>query len=162
MTGDLNTKQPQRQSVNAQHRLGKGQQFCVGGKDGGKHAGEQLDQQAKEHGVANAASEQQSVCVAYAITVSRTVIVADNGLSTLSKPLQRQHGKLHDTGENGHGTHCQIAAVFQQRGVEAYGDHALAGLHDEQGTAQRQTRQNNLGVQTQIAPANTDKSLFAK
>ena len=114
MAGDLNTKQPQRQSVNAQHRLGKGQQFCIGGKDGGKHAGEQLDQQAKKHGVANAASEQQSVCAAYAIAVSGTVIVADNGLGTLSQSLQWQHGKLHDAGENGHGTHCQIAAVFQQ------------------------------------------------
>ena len=114
MTGDLNTKQPQRQSVNTQHRLGKGQQFCVRGEDGGKHAGEQLDQQAKDHGVANAANEQQSVCAAYAVAVAGTVIVADNGLGALCQSLQRQHGKLHDTGENGHGTHCQIAAVFQQ------------------------------------------------
>jgi hypothetical protein len=78
LTGDLNTKQPQRQSVNAQHRLGKGQQFCVRGEDGGKHAGEQLDQQAKEHGVANATNEQQSVRAAYAVAVSGAVIVKDN------------------------------------------------------------------------------------
>ena len=83
-------------------------------------------------------------------------------MGTLSQSLQWQHGKLHDAGEDGHGANGDVVAVFQQRGIKAHGDDALAGLHDEQGTAQRQTGENDLGVQTQIAPANTDKSLFAK
>ena len=91
MTGDLNTKQPQRQSVNAQHRLGKGQQFCVRGEDGGKHAGEQLDQQAKEHGVANAVSEQQSVRAAYAVAVSGTVTFTEKRLCSLGEPIKNRY-----------------------------------------------------------------------
>ena len=52
-------------------------------------------------------------------------------LGALGDALQGQHGELHDAGEDGHGANGDVVAVFQQRGIEAHGDDALAGLHDE-------------------------------
>lgn len=66
--------------------------------------------------------------------------------------MQRQHGKLHNAGEDRHGAYGDIAAVFQQRGVEAYGNHAFTGLHDKCGGSQRHTGQDELWHQSDVLP----------
>ena len=80
-------------------------------------------------------------------------------LGALGDALQGQHGKLHDAGEDGHGPHGQVAAVFQQGGVEAHGDDALARLHRERGQAERHARQDELRRDEEVFPPQAQKRL---
>ena len=47
----------------------------------------------------------------YPALIAGAVVVADNRLGSLAQALEGQHGELHDAGENGHGSYCDVAAV---------------------------------------------------
>ena len=116
----------------------------------GKGSGEQLDDGPEGHGVAQAHLHQQPEGLPDPVRVPGAVVVAGDGLGALGNALKGQHGKLHDAGKDGHGTYGDVAAVFQQGGIEAHGDHALAGLHDERCGAQSHAGQNQSGSQADI------------
>ena len=85
----------------------------------------------EQSGVCQAAFQEKGEAFLYAVEISRAVVEADYRLSALSKPLKREKGELHDAGQNGHGPHGGVAAVFQQGGIEAEYQQAFGGLHDE-------------------------------
>ncbi len=79
----------------------------------------------------------------------------------MGNALHGQHGKLHHTGEDGHGTDGHIAAVAQQGGIEADGNNALAALHNEGRQAQSQTGKNQLGHNGEILLLQAKRCLLA-
>ena len=65
-------------------------------------------------GIREAGDRLQLERLLYALWVVGSVIIADDRLSALGEPLHRQHRKLHDAGEDRHGTDGQITAVVQE------------------------------------------------
>ena len=114
LTGDLDAKEEQRPAIDPQGGHRKGHQRRVGGEDPGKRAGAQLDHRPQRHGIAQAHLQQQPEGLPHPLGVPGAVIVAGDGLGALGDALQGQHGELHDAGENGHGAHGDVVAVFQQ------------------------------------------------
>ena len=145
LAGDLDAHQEQGPAVDPQHPGGEGHQLRLRRENPGEGSGEQLDAGPQHQGVAQADLQQQTEGLAYPPGAAGAEVIAGDGLGPLGDALQGQHGKLHDAGENGHGPHGQVAAVFQQGGVEAHGDDAFAGLHDEGGGAQGHAGQNQPG-----------------
>ena len=145
LAGDLDAHQEQGPAVDPQHPGGEGHQLRLRRENPGEGPGEQLDAGPQHQGVPQADLQQQTEGLAHPPGAAGTEVIAGDGLGPLGDALQRQHGKLHDAGEDGHGPHGQVAAVFQQGGVEAHGDDAFAGLHDEGGGAQGHAGQNQPG-----------------
>ena len=119
--------------INAQRRLGKRQQRGIRGEHGDENLREEHDCSPQQGGIAQAGFQQELEGRLHPIRVARPVVVADDGLRALAEALQRQHGELHHAGQYGHGAHRDVAAVPQQGGVEADGNDAFAGLHNEGG-----------------------------
>jgi len=150
LTGDLDTKEEQRPAIDPQGGHRKGHQRRVRGENPGKRAGAQLDHHPQRHGIAQTHLQQQPEGLPHPLGIPCAVIIAGDGLGALGDALQGQHGKLHDAGEDGHGANGDVVAVFQQRGIEAHGDDALAGLHDEGGRPQCYAGQNQGRAETDV------------
>ena len=114
-------------------------QFGVVGEQRGKGLGKELHQRPQQTGIEQAGPQQQEIGFLHPVPLAGAVVVADDGLGALAQTLQRQHGKLHDAGQDGHGTHRQISAVLQQGRVEGHRDDALTGLHNKGSGTQRHT-----------------------
>ena len=161
LAGDLDAHQEQGPAVDPQHPGGEGHQLRVGSEDPGKDPGEQLDAAPQHQGVAQAYLQQQPEGLAHPLGVARPVVIAGDGLGPLGDALKGQHGELHDAGQNGHGSHRQVPAVFQQGGVEAHGDDAFAGLHDERRRTQGHAGQDQPGPDGQGGLFQPQQGLFS-
>ena len=161
LAGDLDAEQAQPTAVDAQRPGGEGQQGRVGGEQTGEHPGAQHHEGPQRHGVDEAGAQQQTEALPDAVCVPGAVVVAGNGLSALRQTSQGQQGELHDAGEDGHGAHGQIPAVFQQGGVEAHEDDALTGLHDKRGRSQRDAGRHQPQTGQQVLPPQAQQRLFA-
>ena len=82
--------------------------------------------------------------------IARSVVIADDRLSTLCKALHRHHEKLHDTAHDDHRAHIEVAAVCGERLVEGNLDEAFGTLHDKRRHPQRDRTPRDLRVDTQI------------
>ena len=133
LTGDLQPKQEQGAAVKAQGAGREGDQFRVRREHAGEQLGEEHDRRPQQGGVDQADDQQQAEAGPHPLAVPGPVVVAGDGLGPLGDALKGQHGELHHAGQDGHGPHRRIPAVFQQGRVEAHGDDALAALHDEGG-----------------------------
>lgn len=118
------------------------------------------DSQPQECGVAQTGFQQQEIGGSYSFDVAGSIVVTDDGLSPLAQSLQWQHGELHDAGQDGHSAHSDISSVMEQGGVEADGDDAFTGLHDESGRSQSHAWKDDGRLQPQIAKTNPKERLF--
>ncbi len=153
LTGNLDAEQAEGGNIDPQSACRKCQQCGVIRENGGKGTGKELRERPEQQGICKAHLQQQPERGTDTVHIAGAVIIADDRLRALAEALHRQHGKLHDAGQDGHGPDRHVPAVFQQRGVEADGKHAFAGLHDKGGKAECQTRQYDGTFQLQIFQA---------
>ena len=150
LAGNLDAEESQTSEVNAKCRCGKGNQIGVRSKDADKDLGNQLHGNPQEKGIGQAGTQQQVEGLFHTVCIFRTVIITGNRLRALGNSLKWKHGKLHDTGQDRHGSDCNIAAVAKQGGVEADSNDTFACLHDKGSKAQENTGQNGCRFQPQI------------
>ena len=89
-------------------------QVLLGCEHSGKSLRKKLHEREEQDGIGEADEKKLAEGQADALQIACAVIVADDRLGSLSKALQREHGEHHDTGQNGHGTDSNIAAVALQ------------------------------------------------
>ena len=117
--------------------------------------------QPQQRGIGNAGNQQQPEGLADAPDVARAEVIADDRLRALRQSLQRQHGELHHGGEDGHRADGDVAAVLQQRGVEADGQHAFGRLHHERGQPQQNAGRDQTRLNAEVAQLQAQHAFFA-
>ena len=156
LAGDLHAEDTGGRHVDSQRPGGVRHQLRGAAEKQGEQPGEELHQGPESHGIGHAGYQQAAEGVPYPLGVPGAVVVADDRLGALRQALEGHHGQLHDADEHCHGAHGDVAAVFQQGGIEAHGDQALRGLHDEgsqaQGQAGEKYRRHGLQVFTAQPP----------
>ena len=160
LAGNLNTEDEQRAAIDAQRLGGEDQQLGVRRENPREGLREEHDAAPEDDRIRQAGLEQREERLPDARGVSRAEVVAGNRLRALRQPLQREHRELHHAGENRHRADGDIAAVFEQRGIEADGDDALRALHDERGQAERDARGEELHVDAHILRLEAQARLF--
>ena len=92
----LNTEKQHARHIDAQRFFRECKQFRLACKHGGKSLRKQHYGCPKQRGVTHAGDQKQLKCGLNTLCIAGAVVVADDGLRTLAKPLQRQHGELHN------------------------------------------------------------------
>ena len=161
LAGNLDAEKAQASEVNAECRCGESDQVGVGSEDADKYLRNQLHGKPQENGIGQADTQQQMEGFLHAVCIFRTVIVTGNRLRALCNSLKRKHGELHDTGQDRHGSDCNITAVTEQGRVEAHSNDALTSLHDKSGKSQENTGKDHTSLQTQISFADVELCFFA-
>ena len=138
--GHVNTKCPDRVFC----------QSSIIGKHSGKNLRRKHHKSPEQDGVAYASHQLAIECLLDTLGFSCAKVIADQGLTALADALQGQRCQLADTGENGHRTNRQVAAVTGQAGGEADGQQTFGGQHHKAGYTQPHTGKNNFGFDFQI------------
>ena len=134
LAGQLDAEEEERGAVDPQGRRGVVHQSGI--EEAHEEPGEELDDGPEGDGVDEAGLQKEAEGLPDPGAVPGAVVEAQDGLGPLGDALEGQHGELHHAGEDGHGPHGDVVAVFQEGGIEADGDDALAGLHHEGREAQ--------------------------
>ena len=150
LTGVLSAHEENRRHVYSESPHGQVRKLRLRGEYHDRKLRKEHADGPEQSGVCQAAFQEKGEAFLYAIEISRAVVEADYRLSALSKPLKREKGELHDAGQNGHGPHGGVAAVFQQGGVEAEHQQAFGGLHDEGSNAESKAGRENMSFHLKI------------
>ena len=147
LAGNLDAEESQTSEINAKCRCGKGDQVGIGSKDADEYLGNQLYGNPQKEGIGQAGTKQQMEGFLHAVCIFCTVIITGDRLRTLGNSLKRKHGELHDTGQDCHGSNCDITAVAKQGRVKADGNDTLTCLHDKGSKTKENTGQNGCSFQ---------------
>ena len=161
LAGNLDTEEEQTTQINLKHWCSKSDKICISSKNAYKYSGNKLYRSPEKYRIWQTGDQKQTKSFFYSVCIFGTVIITGNWLCSLRNSLKRKHGKLHNTGQDGHGSHCNITAVPKQGWIKADSYNTFTWLHDKSSKSQCDTGKNNFCLQMEMLFPEVKLCLFA-
>ena len=135
-------------------------QLRIGCKDAGKHRRKEQNRRPEQHRIGHADRKNQKERLFHTVSVTCTIVIADNRLSSLADALQRERHQLAHAGNDGHGPDCKVSSVSGKACRKGDRQKALCREHHECGNAKSKAGQNHRAFQLQAGRLQLQDGLF--